>query len=89
MVNQDDESSRNPSLAHNNSEYITHERRKIGNSLRKKIRGVTALVLIKCLKQIKVQRMLLTCAPFSELPSNIGIPCSYPAFDFNILVELY
>ena len=31
-----------------------------------------ALDLIKCLKQIKYQRLLLTCAPISELPSNMS-----------------
>ena len=38
----------------------------------KKIRVVTVLDLIKCLKQIKWQRLLLTYAPISELPSNIS-----------------
>ena len=40
----------------------THEVKQV-----KKIRFVTALVLIKCLKQIKMQRLLLPCAPISEL----------------------
>ena len=31
----------------------------------KKIKFVTALNLIKCLKQIKLQRLLLPCAPIS------------------------
>ena len=35
-----------------------------------KIRFVTALDLIKCLKQDEYQRLPLTCAPISELPSN-------------------
>mgnify|MGYP001324144585 CR=1 FL=1 len=34
---------------------------------------MTALDLIKCLKKIKSQKLLLTCAPISELPSNISI----------------
>ena len=38
----------------------------------KKIRCVTALDLIKSLKQIKCQILLLTCAPISELPANTG-----------------
>ena len=46
----------------------THE---IGIS-EKKIRFVTALDLIKYLKQIKYNRFLLTYAPISELPSNIS-----------------
>ena len=35
---------------------------------------VTALDLIKCLKQVKYQRLLITCAPIgmSKLPSNIS-----------------
>ena len=40
------------------------------------IRFVTALDLIKCLKQIKLQRLLLTCAPISELPSYLS-PTGY------------
>ena len=38
---------------------------------RKKTRFVTALDLIKCLEQIKLQRLLLTSAPISELARNI------------------
>ena len=34
-------------------------------------RFVTALDLIKCLKQIKYQILFLTCASISELPSII------------------
>ena len=34
----------------------------------RKLRYVTAVDLIKCLKQIKYQRLLLTCTP--ALPSN-------------------
>ena len=37
-----------------------------------KIKFVAALDLIKCLKQIRQQRMLLNCTPASELPSNIS-----------------
>ena len=33
---------------------------------------VTALDLIKCLKQIKYQTLHLTCAPISVLLSNIS-----------------
>ena len=39
---------------------------------REKNRFVTALDLIKCLKQIKQQILLLTYAPISELPSSIS-----------------
>ena len=49
-----------------------------------KIRFVSGLDLIKCLKQIKLQRLLIPCAPISELPSNIsnmdGIVHAYPLF---------
>ena len=38
----------------------------------KKKRFVTAHALSKCLEQIKWQRLLLTSAPMSELPSNIS-----------------
>ena len=38
----------------------------------KKIRIVTALDLIKCLKQIKEYRLHLTCAPITGLPSKIS-----------------
>ena len=37
-----------------------------------KIRYLTALDLIKCLKKFKDQRLLLKCAPISELPPNIS-----------------
>ena len=37
----------------------------------KNMRIVTGLDLTGCLKQIKYQRLHLTCAPISELPSNI------------------
>ena len=37
----------------------------------KKFRFVTAFDLVKCLKYIKKQRLLLTCAPISESPSDI------------------
>ena len=53
---------------------VTHDMlrtQEIGIS-EKKIRFVTDVDLIKCLKQIKHQRLLLTCTPISELPSNIG-----------------
>ena len=33
---------------------------------------MTGLDYIKCLKQIKLKKLLLTCAPMSELPSNIS-----------------
>ena len=39
---------------------------------KKKIGFVTVLGLIKCLKQIKQQRVHLTWAPISELPYNIS-----------------
>ena len=38
----------------------------------KDIRFVITLDLFKCHKHIKQQRLLLTCAPISRLPSNIS-----------------
>ena len=35
-----------------------------------KIPTVTALDVIKCLKQLKYKRLLFACGPISELPSN-------------------
>ena len=52
-----------------NSEHVAHARRK-GLYGEKKNRFMTVLGLIKCLKQIKYQILLLTCAPISELPSD-------------------
>ena len=45
------------------------ENRSFGS---KNIRSVTALDVVKCLTQIKYQRLLLECAPTSELPSNLS-----------------
>ena len=48
---------------------------------------VTALYLIECLKQIKWQRLILTCAPISELPSHISTvvkPPSFPKYESQI-----
>ena len=54
-----------------NSEHEAHARWKIGLfGFKKKNRFVTALKLIRCLKHIKYRRLLLICAPFSELPSK-------------------
>ena len=50
---------------------ICHARMK-DRFFREKNRFVTALDLIKCLKQIKLQILLLTCSPISELTSNIS-----------------
>ena len=47
----------------------THAGRKFFSE--KKIRFVAVLDNIKCLKQIKLQRLLFTCAPISELPSTM------------------
>ena len=52
--------------------HVAHSSRKIG-LFGEKIRFVTALDLNKCLKLIKEQRLLLTCAHISELHSNKGI----------------
>ena len=37
-----------------------------------KHRFVTALAIFKRLKQIRYQKLLLTCAPISKLPSHIS-----------------
>ena len=55
-----------------NSEHVAHALRKIGLFGEKKHRFVTSLDLIKCLKRNKQQKWLLTCAPISELPSNLS-----------------
>ena len=55
-----------------NSENVAHARSKNGSFLEKKNRFVTTLDLIKGFKQIKLQRLHHTCAPISELPSNIS-----------------
>ena len=52
-------------------EHVAHVYRKIG-LFWEKYPICDALDLIKCIKQIKYQRLLLTCALFSELPSNIS-----------------
>ena len=55
-----------------NSEHVAHAWKKWVFPKRHKIRFVTTLNLIKCLKHIKKQRLRLTCAPISDLPSNIS-----------------
>ena len=55
-------------LLTHNSTYVS----KNGSFLEKKNRFVTTLDLIKGFKQIKLQRLHHTCAPISELPSNIS-----------------
>ena len=52
--------------------------------LREKKLMVTYLDLIKCLKQIKSNILLLRCAPISELPSNIRTMLSH-----GIIVSWY
>ena len=50
------------------SEHVSHTYRKIRSFHRKKVWFLTALYLIKYLKQ----KLLLACTPFSELPSYIS-----------------
>ena len=50
---------------------VAHACRKNSIFGEKKIRFVTALDLIKCRIQVKQQRLLVTCAPISELPFDI------------------
>ena len=49
--------------------------------LEKRIRFLIALDLIKCLNQINQQRFPLTCAPISELLSNVS------TVDLDLLFE--
>ena len=56
-----------------NSDQVAHVYRTIGIFGEKNISSVTALDLFKCFKLIKQQRLLLACAPTSELPSYIRI----------------
>ena len=56
----------------NNIAYVPHDMKENKSLWRKNIRFTTALDLIKYFKQIKLQRLLLTCAPFSDLPSDIS-----------------
>ena len=51
------------------TEHVSYALRKIG-LFGKKIRFFTALDLTNCLKQIKLQRLLLTFAPNAALPNN-------------------
>ena len=52
----------------------------------KKIRRVTAL--IKCRQQIKEQKLFLTCAPISELPSYIRTMAKHnPCVQKNVATE--
>ena len=48
----------------------------------KQVGFVTALNLIKCCKKIKLQRFILTCAPISDLPSDISTMsgCNVPYY---------
>ena len=53
-------------LSDGNSEHVAHACKKIVFSMKKKYPILTALELIKRLKQVKYQRFLLTCAPISD-----------------------
>ena len=57
-------------ISDGNLEHVAHVWRKV-SLFWKKIRLLIALDLIICLKQIKWQRLPITCAPIIELPSNI------------------
>ena len=59
-------------ILYGNLEHVAHAWRKIDLFEEKYIRFATALDLIKFLIQIKYQRLILTCAPISELPFNIS-----------------
>ena len=55
-------------ISDENSDHIAHAWVKYVFSEKKKIRFVTTLCQVKCLKQIKYQRFILTWAPIFELP---------------------
>ena len=59
-------------ILYGNSVQVEHAYRKKYFRI-KKMRFVTDLDLIKGLKQIKGQRLILSCATISELPSDISI----------------
>ena len=65
----------------------THKRKKIFSE--NKIQFVTALDLIKGLKNVKQQRLLFTCAPISELPSNQSTMfySHHPALQFVLILK--
>ena len=54
-----------------NSEHVAHAWRQIGQFWEKKSDLMTDLDLSKCLKTDQIADVLLTCAHFSELLSNI------------------
>ena len=62
--------------------HVSHSWSKIGLFWKK--RFVAALNLINGLTRIKFERLLLMCAPFSGLPSNISImgKVGRPSLDF-------
>ena len=55
-----------------NLKHFAHAGKKISLFGEKKIWFVTTIDLIKCVEQIKQQIFLLTCAPISELPSDMS-----------------
>ena len=54
----------------------------------KKVRFVPVLVLMECLKQIKLQTLILTCAPISELPSNISTMVEGLSYKFKFTKKI-
>ena len=58
-------------LLNGNSKHVAHEWKKKFYS-EMIIKLAPALYLNKCLKHVKLPILLYTCAPFSELPSNIS-----------------
>ena len=59
-------------ILYSSSEHDAHTWIKLGIFGQKKIRFVTVLDVIECLKQVKHQGLIHTCAPISELPSKIS-----------------
>ena len=67
-----------------NTEHIAQPCSKKG-ILKNNFKFSTDVDLSKCLKQIKLPILLYTCAPFSELPSNIRIMIAYFFWFLKIL----
>ena len=57
-------------ISDGNSEHVAHALIKKCLFEERKIRVVTAVINV--LKQIKYERLLLTCAPFSEIPFSMS-----------------
>ena len=61
--------------------HVAHARRKICL-----YRFVTALPLIKCLEQVKLHKLLLTCTTICEVQSRIRIQAASKTSNFTKLI---